>query len=276
MVRKTRISETTIRHNINRLKQLFSWFKSENKVSLEELTNDLIKKYIMYLSKRLSSSSIKSHQTIIRQLDKYYQKMHNKKLLTEELEKVKLQTEEKEILTESEIKKLYNNTEDSILGYRDKAIIALYYGCGLRRQEGIKLKEKDINHTKKVIYIKTSKTHKSRYVPMSEGVQRIILQYQKYSRPYITKIKTHHLLISQKTGKGLTSNSVYKRIQLLSEKANLGKPTTIHQLRHSIATHLLQKGMNLEQIAQFLGHKSLDSTQIYTHIVLKKPLLNGC
>jgi site-specific recombinase XerD len=103
---------------------------------------------------------------------------------------------------------------------------------------------------------------------MSQGVQKIIIQYQKYSRPYLTKVKTDHLLINQKTGKGLKYDTIYKRIKHLSEKANINKAITLHQLRHSIASHLLEKGMQLEQIAQFLGHKSLDSTQIYTHIVV--------
>jgi len=262
-------ARNTIKISISKLNQLIIWLSEQGKQSLDQLTSKLISKYIKEIEKKLSSKTIQNCQSIIKRIDKYYQKMHNKKLLTKPLTIPKQEQLEIEILSEKEIEKLYKATEDTILGYRDRAILSLYYGCGLRSCEGQKLKEEDINHTNKLIHIRKSKNHRNRYVPMSKKVQKEIIRYQKYSRPYLSNTNMPYLLLSQIPGKKLRGSSMRVRIQNLSKKANITKRVTLHQLRHSIASHLLHKGMELEQIAQFLGHKDLSSTQIYTHLQIK-------
>jgi integrase/recombinase XerD len=170
------------------------------------------------------------------------------------------------ILTQSEIKALYEATDDTIYGVRDKAILGLYYGCGLRCREGTRLQMTDIDYGKNTIYVKPSKNYQSRYVPISEKVKHDLQEYADHVRKHFEKEDTTTFLLNQK-GKAFTGSGLNNRLKALTEKARISKPITLHSLRHSIATHLLQQGMELEQIGRFLGHKTLDATQIYTHIV---------
>jgi integrase/recombinase XerD len=167
----------------------------------------------------------------------------------------------KEILSQEQIKELYNQTDDSVLGLRDRALLGLYYGCGLRYGEGIRLELNHIDYKKELLYISPSKNYHSRYVPISQQVLKDFKDYENYSRNSFVTKGSYFL-------QGSRSNSALNRIlQNLCEKANINKPINLHGLRHSIATHLLQQEMPLEQIAKFLGHNTIMATQIYTHIV---------
>jgi site-specific recombinase XerD len=102
---------------------------------------------------------------------------------------------------------------------------------------------------------------------MSPSVKATLQAYQDYSRPYLTNQKSCNKLIISTTGSPMRGNSMRERIKKLASQAQITKTICLHSLRHSIATHLLQSGMPLEQISRFLGHKQLDSTQIYTRLV---------
>jgi site-specific recombinase XerD len=144
-------------------------------------------------------------------------------------------------------------------------MLAVYYGCGLRRNEGVNLDIHDILFDKNLVYVRKGKNYKERYVPMSAGVKEDLQNYIDFVRPVLIKTGAKALFLNQ-YGKRLGSNSMADRLQNLKEKAEINKEAGLHALRHSIATHLLQSGMELEKIKRFLGHASLESTQIYTHI----------
>jgi integrase/recombinase XerD len=173
---------------------------------------------------------------------------------------------EKIILTPAEIQALYRVTEENILGYRDKAMLSIYYGCGLRRAEGIRLNIEDIHINKSTVFIKKSKTGRQRYVPMNKQVKNDIENYINRARIYLTTNKDEKALFLTYRGKRISGNGMIRRLKHLTEKAEINKPVGLHTLRHSIATHLLLSGMTLENVSKFLGHHSLESTQIYTHI----------
>jgi len=144
-----------------------------------------------------------------------------------------------------------------------KIIFALYYGCGLRRNEGYKLTVNDIDFEKKTIFIRQGKNYKDRIVPMNTGVCKA-LEHYIYNFRNLLKLKHKNLFIHS-TG---TLNNSLKDLQKTCECESIqSKRITLHILRHSIATHLLQNGMSIESIALFLGHSTLDSTQIYTHLI---------
>jgi integrase/recombinase XerD len=193
-------------------------------------------------------------------------KTRNKKILTEKLE---IETTDLPstitILSEEEIEKLYKATEETLEGYRLRAILALYYGLGLRRTEGYNLEQEDIDYRRNLIHIKRSKTHTNRYIPMSIRVKKDLKSYQTNVRPHLITTTTQKLLLN-KRGTPMQKGIALNQIKHLGKKAGIEKTITLHMLRHSIATHLLKRGMKLEQITQFLGHKSIESTQIYTHI----------
>jgi site-specific recombinase XerD len=157
---------------------------------------------------------------------------------------------------------------DDVLGIRDKAMLAVYYGCGLRLNEGACLEVSDIDQGRKVLHVRKGKLYKERFVPVAERSFEEIKLYLDYGRPQLLQSKKHdYFFVDANKGHPMQRQSLYIRIKALVRKAKLKKKIGTHTLRHSIATHLLQSGMKLERIQQFLGHADLDSTQIYTHLV---------
>ncbi len=144
-----------------------------------------------------------------------------------------------------------------------KLIFVLYYGCGLRRTEGYNLQLNDVDFDNKTIFIRQGKNYKDRIIPMNGGIYKA-LEHYVYNFRNLQKTGHQRLFIST-TG---TLNDELQNLQKsCSDKAIQSKRLTLHILRHSIATHLLENGMSIESIARFLGHSSLHTTQIYTHIV---------
>jgi len=175
-------------------------------------------------------------------------------------------------LSKAEIQALYEATGDSILGIRDRAMLAVFYGCGLRLNEGASLELKDIITDRKLLHVRKGKHYKQRFVPVAGKNYEELQLYVDYARPQLLQeIKTGALFIGANKGVQMNKQSIYFRIKKLVSKAKIDKKAGTHTLRHSIATHLLQSGMKLERIKDFLGHSDLDSTQIYTHLKNEMP-----
>jgi len=175
-------------------------------------------------------------------------------------------------LTKPEIQALYEATTDNVLGIRDRAMLAVYYGCGLRLNEGASLELKDILTERKILHVRKGKHYKERLVPVAGKNFEELKLYIDYARPQLLQEKkTEALFIGANKGVKMDKQSLYIRIKMLARKAKIKKKVGTHTLRHSIATHLLSSGMKLERIQQFLGHGDLDSTQIYTHLVNDLP-----
>jgi integrase/recombinase XerD len=162
----------------------------------------------------------------------------------------------RETLSQKEIKTLYEVTEN----HKEKALLSIFYGCGLRRTEGEQLDINDIHFTKKLLYVRKGKNSKRRVVPMSKKVRDNLGDYLYYERP--VSLKTNAVFINNNgtRNKGDGFNLTLKR---LLERAGIAKEVTLHGLRHSIAQHLLESGLSVEYVRDFLGHKHLESTQIY-------------
>jgi len=179
---------------------------------------------------------------------------------------------EAKCLNREQISILYKACLDGQKGDLDRAILALYYGLGLRRHEGVLLNVDDLIFSNQVVYVAPGKNGLERYVPMSNYVQQILEKYvARYRKPILAKIGTssQDAVLISRTGTRLCGNQIYNRLQKLGIKSGLDYPIALHTLRHSIATHLLESGLELESISWFLGHKNLDSTQIYTHFIHK-------
>ena len=176
---------------------------------------------------------------------------------------------ERPFLTKRDIESLYNSCQNDPDGILNRAILSTYYGLGLRRSEGVALNIGDVNKNEGVVYVRQGKLNKDRYVPMSQSVYHDIKKYIISIRnSYLEKVGKSDepaLFISYR-GKRITGSGVYERLQNIAKAAGLKIPLSLHSLRHSIATHLLEAGMELEHIGSFLGHKSVESTQIYAHL----------
>jgi integrase/recombinase XerD len=144
-----------------------------------------------------------------------------------------------------------------------RLIFALYYGCGLRRMEGYNLTASDIDFDRKTIFVRQGKNYKDRVIPVNTNVLKALEHYVYNFRNH-QRLDHKRLFVSN-------TNMLAKTLQDLQAatpcEALQAKKITLHVLRHSIATHLLQNGMSIESIALFLGHSSLESTQIYTHLI---------
>jgi integrase/recombinase XerD len=178
-----------------------------------------------------------------------------------------------QVLTQDEIKTLYNCIPDTYQSlcfekrqakhYELKLIFALYYGCGLRYSEGWNLCIQDVDFDKKTVFVRQGKNYKDRIVPMSDGVYRDLQDYV-YNFRHRLKLNHNRLFVCGKS----TTKDKLKYLQNACNDENIrAKRLSLHILRHSVATHLLQNGMSIENISLFLGHNSLDTTQIYTHLI---------
>lgn len=167
---------------------------------------------------------------------------------------------------------------------RDRAMLAVYYGCGLRRNEGVQLDISDIGFDRSLLHVRKGKNNKERFVPISKASLQYLTEYIYDHRPGLLEgKKTEALFIGQRSRRldGQTQMIRLKKLQYLAGRHQTGntelieKEIGLHTLRHSIATHLLAAGMQLENISRFLGHSSLESTQVYTHLAAEAGLMEG-
>jgi len=274
-------AESTVYQSVKYTTDFFFYLKSIEVTNLEAIQPAAINGYYKHLQTRtnkrqsgsLSNNYITSNINAIKRFSRYLQETG--KLFFEVGIKTNTDKEtSKTILTQSEIKALYKACDNrgtelaEVLGIRDRAILSVYYGCGLRRSEGISLNVSDILLKEKRIHVRVGKGYKERYVPMTEAVREDLENYIYVAREKIQSFKTtknEALFLSMQT-KRMCGNALIERVHKLAQTANLQKETGLHTLRHSIATHLLQSGMTLEEVSRFLGHSSLESTQIYTHL----------
>ncbi|MCP3660061.1 MAG: tyrosine-type recombinase/integrase [Bacteroidetes bacterium] len=257
-------SSETIKSYIKNLKYFFNWIIKEN---IEKVNQSTIDQYLQCLHKKpITSKTIQTKYNIIRHYNRYLEKTKNEKIITKPLKLQDIDLPKKsEILTIKEIKKLYAVIEETMIGLRDKALLSLYYGCGLRNREGTRVKLEDLDYKREILEIKPSKNYQNRFIPLSSKVKNDLYRYQTQSRPYIINKKTSIFLLNNR-GNPITPVTNRRIFSKLLKKSDIQKSITLHMLRHSLGTHLLSQGMQLEQISQLLGHKSLDTTQIYAQI----------
>jgi site-specific recombinase XerD len=264
---------STIKYAPLKVREFLGWLENNQIREITAVTKPIISNYFTYLKTRqnkrkggkLSKNYLRTHLTALRKLSKYLRETGQESFEVD-LQLPGNARNIKAIFTLGEIKALYNVCISDILGIRDKAILAVYYGCGLRRNEGANLDIEDVLFDRNLLYVRKGKNYKERYVPMSAGVREDLQNYIDFARPVLIKTTTKALFLGNQYGNRLGSSSIANRLQNLKGKAEINKEAGLHALRHSIATHLLESGMELQQIKRFLGHSSLESTQIYTHI----------
>jgi len=272
-------SGTTVK-NYPKILQEFFFHLEQNKITaIEKINQQVIDEYTEWIKIRphqreggaLSESHINKHLGVLEKFKEYIGQKENKKLPYEIKRLKRERNPEVDFLEEQEIKALYSATDETPHGYRDRAMLSIFYGCGLRRNEGTQLDVDHILTERKTVLVTQPKNNYERHVPIAGKHFLYITQYIETARPFFLSIKSKEqaFFISER-GQRITSDQLYKRLERLVEIAGINKTVGIHTLRHSIATHLLKKGMELENIALFLGHRSLDSTQIYTHILNEK------
>ena len=150
-------------------------------------------------------------------------------------------------------------------GLRDKAILETLYATGMRVSELSNLKSNNVNLD--IGFLRCiGKGNKERVIPLGKKAIHSINRYLESSRAHFLKQKKSDLLFISRSGSGLSRQSVWKLIKRYAKEAKIKKTIKVHTLRHSFATHLLERGADLRSVQEMLGHSNISTTQIYTHI----------
>jgi integrase/recombinase XerD len=287
-------SEDTVYQSPNYVRGLLHYLEQKDKTKTEDITRENIRNFYYNDVRQRENTRTKEGGLSSSYLNKYIQALNlfcaylrqNGRLNIPDLG---IRTEEGEkdntiVLTEEEVRQLYRVCDQypddhgckaewfyPAMALRDKAMLTVYYGCGLRRTEGLALEISDVLFEKQLLHVRKGKNHKERFVPVSNAGLKHLENYLYDSRPLlIKKQKSESFFISER-GRPIGEVMMNLRFRQLVARTNnpvlIEKEPTLHTLRHSIATHLLGNGMKLEKIKEFLGHSSLESTQIYTHLL---------
>ncbi len=223
-------------------------------------------------STALGANAINKHIQAIQLFLKYARQNAQLVMPHIHLQREEADTKPISILTVAEAKRLFlaaDQQEDlryaHIHAISDKALLTVFYSCGLRKNEVYHMNKEDILLEKRLIHVRKGKNHKERFVPFGNKSLEYLMDYLQNARPKWERGANNPALFLSYRGQRMSKESMYVRVKLLIKKAGINKNITPHGLRHSIATHLLQSGMDIKRIRTMLGHKSLDSTQIYTH-----------
>ena len=249
---------------------------SENLTEGLHVPKEIIRGYYQTLKQRrsqltgelLKSSTLNGH---IRNLNLFgnYLEETGQGSLQIDLKYERIEPAEKEVLSLFEIDQLYQACEEGIQGLRERAILSIYYGCGLRSQEGINLNVNDILLDKQLVHVRKAKNSRARYVPFVSNQKQDFELYLQHCRTSIVEAEQNAFLVNNR-GKRISSTAVSKVLKSLIKRTEneelQEKNPGLHTLRHSIATHLLESGMGIENISQFLGHQRIRSTQTYLHL----------
>lgn len=254
------------------VKEFLHQLEQQQITSLQEVTASKIQNHYHYLQSRpnqrdqgsLSESHISFSLYAIRVFIQYH---YETGTITADpfssLNFPKPYKQERKTLSREEIKQLYQTCQS----YRDKAILGLFYGCGLRRSEAERMNTDDIHYKQQLLYVREGKGNKRRVVPINQQLKEDFYNYYLQERSFYQHYDkpTNAFMINRK-GNRMLGNNYWNWLKEKLEQANLPKDITLHHLRHSIATHLLENGLDIEQVRDFLGHSFLETTQIYTHV----------
>lgn len=259
-----RYSKNTIKAYKEQIIRFFEYFKTINP---EDLTDENVKEYMLHLIKKKNLSL--SYQKIVICAIKYF----FEKVLRRETKSYYFdmpRSKERKlpvVLSKNEVKKILNCTNN----LKHKAILSTIYSAGLRLSELVNLKIADIDSERKLIYVRGGKGNNDRTTILSEELLILLRKYFKEFKPNIW-------LFEGLSGKRYSKRSVQNIFKKSLQKSNINKILSVHSLRHSFATHLLEGGEDLRYIQKILGHKSSQTTEIYTHITstgmnkIKSPL----
>ena len=286
-------SESTVTTRKRSIREFLLYLERCGVSSMDQAAGKKTKLFVRYLKRRenklsgsgLMNASINVGISSVNKFFEYLRQSGNVTLVPDNLEYVEELYRPRIILSLQDISSLYEATYikkwfasaetkeyQKAIQQRDRAMLGVYYGCGLRKSEGTNLTVSDILTERKLIFVRKGKGCKERYVPVTDGNLNYIIEYLQDGRNFLlskNQSGTESFFINQ-FGGSCRDQALSARLDRLvrnSGSAGLqGKKPTLHTLRHSIATHLLQSGMEIELIQKFLGHASLESTQIYTHL----------
>ncbi|HOL74278.1 MAG TPA: site-specific tyrosine recombinase XerD [Bacteroidales bacterium] len=263
-----RNSPNTIDAYLRDVSKLINYFNGINKSFISANLYDL-EQFVSFLSELgLESSTL---ARIISGIRAFYKFLQEEEIIednpAEQLDTPKLTRKLPEILSIEEIEQILSVIDLSKFeGHRNKAIIEVLYGCGLRVSELINLKMMDYFADESILRI-IGKGDKERYVPIGSKAKNALYYYIEYSRPHYPMVTQYQQYIFlNRRGKKLTREMIFIIVKDCAAKAGIQKNVHPHTFRHSFATHLVENGADLFAVQEMLGHSSITTTEIYTHV----------
>lgn len=256
-------SSNTITTYITNICQFFDY----NKKDVFKVTDKDVRIFLEYLDKQgISSKSIANKISSLKTFYKYL-KAENSPL--NKIELPKIQKSLPKSLNEEDINKLLDIELNDKFDYRNKAMIELLYATGLRISELINLKITNINFDQD--YVKTmGKGSKERIIPIGDYAKYYLKIYIDLYRNDFLKNKESEYIFISNHGKKMTRQTFFLLLKKIAKEKGIKTDFSPHTLRHSFATHLLKYGADLRSIQELLGHSSISTTQIYTHVENEK------
>jgi integrase/recombinase XerD len=264
------LSPNTIKSYSLDLQKLFLFFRKEKISWLKAGEEDLIK-FIHHQSR--ASLSSRSLARLISSVKSFYRFLVLDGMISKNpasnLSTPRLWLDLPQFLTEEEVDKLIAQPEKkSRHSLRDKAMLEFLYATGLRVSELTSLKLKDLNLEQGFVLCR-GKGGKERIVPIGHAAQLVLRQYLQEVRPGLDKREDDSLFLTNRGG-AFTRQGFWKMLKKYGKQAGLEKKISPHVLRHSFATHLLERGADLRSVQLMLGHSQITTTQIYTHVSRKR------
>ena len=250
-----RYSESSIKSYVEGTKAFLSFVhpKPVHEICSEDMV-DFVNGYI--IKKKLSYAF---QNQVINAVKIYFREIVQSRFDVEKFERPRTEHRLPNVLSKVEIAAILK----AHINPKHRIMLSLIYACGLRRSELLNLRPLDIDSNRGLLIIRQSKGKKDRVVPISEKTIEMLREYYRMYRPKVW------LFEGQEKGEQYSEKSLQSVLKLALKKANITKPVTLHWLRHSYATHLLESGTDLRYIQELLGHKSSKTTEIYTHVSTK-------
>jgi integrase/recombinase XerD len=250
-----RYSPNTIKTYSDALRSFLVYYRTKD---ICEITNaDVLDFNNDYIIKRKLSASYQNQVTNAIKL--YFRTLRDTKIEVEKIYRPKKSKLLPNVLSKEEIKMIL----EAHSNIKHKTMLCLIYSCGLRRSELLQLKPQDIDSKRNIVIIRQSKGKKDRITPLSTKILDLLREYYKEFHP------KKWLFEGQIAEQPYSEQSLQSVLKTALKKAQINKPVTLHWLRHSYATHLLESGTDLRYIQELLGHNSSKTTEIYTHVSTK-------
>ena len=251
-MRSKRLSESTVNSYSEALKTFLAYY---NEKAIEEIDNqDLIRFNNEYILQKGLSSSYQNQ--LVNGVKKFYTTIEHRKMDVSLIHRPKKEKTLPNVLSKEEVKMIL----EAHTNIKHKVMLCLIYSCGLRRSELLHLKPSDIDSKRGIVIIRQAKGKKDRIAPLSEKILVQLREYYKLYKPMTW------LFEGQMEGEQYDERSLASVLKQALAKVKITKPVSLHWLRHSYATHLLETGTDLRYIQELLGHRSSKTTEIYTHV----------
>ena len=227
------------------------------KTSAEATSDDMQRFVYQYMIPHRLSFSYQNQAVNAAKL--FFKTIRGSKLEVEQLERPRREHKLPNVLSKEEVKRII----ETHINQKHRTMLSLIYACGLRRSELLNLKLEHVDSKRNMLLILNAKGKKDRMIPLSDRVIALLRDYYKAYRPVVW------LFEGQEPGEKYSETSLEQVLKQALRKANIQKKVTLHWLRHSYATHLLEAGTDLRYIQELLGHKSSKTTEIYTHVSMQ-------